>query len=229
MNILQDTISQDIIAVWIMAGVSIIFGLLACFMGYRTKKFWTGLVGCGCGFTAGYCCSGMFFDNSWICIGIGIFCALVLAVLAFCFHLAGIFLLCAVLMFSIILGLFQGVFSGNQWWAYLLAGFAGVAAGIAAIYFAKTMLIIVTGILGAVFVSFGVSAAMEQESLLLQIVLMLIFAAAGILAQLLTTKEKHENADLSKRESSIVEVQIQDSQEQKQRHERRRQRRRERS
>ena len=51
------------------------------------------------GMVVGYQLSRVLFANVRLCLGIGAVCAVILGILAFRFYRAGLFLVCAVLMF----------------------------------------------------------------------------------------------------------------------------------
>ena len=210
---------------WIVAGIMTILGLIGCFAGYRTKKFWIGLAGYGLGFMAGFFVSRLFLDNIWICIGIGILAAVIFAVLAFCFYRAGIFCLCAVPMFVII----RVLFHQDEWWVYLLAAFSGVAAGIVGIYFEKVMLIVATGVSGAGLLSGAAGMFLEEDAALIKFIIIVAFTAVGIGVQLFLAGKQKEKPERERGKKEKPERKRKNGQseerEQKQRHERRRQNR----
>lgn len=145
MRVLQEIMGPNLPVFRMVSVVSVILGLTACFFGYRLKKFWTGFLGLTSGFTAGFLISRIFLESTWLCIGIGILCAVILAGLAFYFYKAGVFLACAVIMFLVI----KVLLHGEEWWVYLISALAGAAAGVAGICFVKPMFALVTGFFGA--------------------------------------------------------------------------------
>lgn len=228
MGTLQEVMSCNAPVIWAMAAICIVCGILACFMGYRLLKLWICIIGCGTGFLSGFLVSRIFLESIWLCIGIGVVLAVILAVLAFRFHLAGIFLLCAAAMFLVT----KVLFHGEEWWIYLICGIAAAAAGVLGICFAKPMLITVTGLCGGFLAAGGILSAMKIDEMTVRLVFTAVLAAAGIWFQFYHTgaeKTEQEESPKEQKESRRQrrhDVWKDEAQEQKQRHERRRQNRR---
>lgn len=191
MNTLQEIVGQNLPVFWIVSIITVMLGLLACFMGYRLKKFWIGVVGLGTGFLTGFLVSRIFLESTWLCIGIGVLCAAVLAVLAFSFYRAGVFLMCAAIMFFVI----KALLHEEEWWVYLISALAGIAAGVAGICFVKQMLVAVTGFLGAYFAVQAVWNMAELDLPLFQIAAVIALAVCGMAVQFYFAKKKENAAE----------------------------------
>ena len=77
------------------------------------------------GMVVGYQLSRVLFANVRLCLGIGAVCAVILGILAFRFYRAGLFLVCAVLMFFVI----KTLLHREDWWVYPVSSLAALAAG----------------------------------------------------------------------------------------------------
>lgn len=197
MGTLQEVMSRNTPAIWAMAAICIVCGILACFMGYRLLKLWVGIIGCGTGFLAGFLVGRIFLESIWLCIGIGVVLAVTLAVLAFRFHLAGIFLLCAAAMFLVT----KVLFHGEEWWIYLICGIAAAAAGVLGICFVKPMLITVTGLCGGFLAAGGILSVVEIDEMIVRLAFTAVLAAAGIWFQFYNIRTgKTAQEEVTKRE-----------------------------
>ena len=78
------------------------------------------------GFAVGFLISRIFLESTWLCIGIGVLSALILAALAFYFYKTGVFLVCVIIMSLVI----KVLLHGEEWWIYLISALAGAAAGV---------------------------------------------------------------------------------------------------
>ena len=174
MNTLQEIVGQNLPVFWIVSIITVMLGLLACFMGYRLKKFWIGVVGLGTGFLTGFLVSRIFLESTWLCIGIGVLCAAVLAVLAFSFYRAGVFLMCAAIMFFVI----KALLHEEEWWVYLISALAGIAAGVAGICFVQ-----------------AVWNMAELDLPLFQIAAVIALAVCGMAVQFYFAKKKENAAE----------------------------------
>lgn len=225
---IQETARLSVNAVWAVAVMAVILGLLICFFGYRLLKLWVALMGCSLGFFAGFLGSRAFLDQIWVCIGIGLVMAVLLAWAAFRYHLAAVCLTCAALMFVVTYTLFRA----DVWWVYLICGLSAVAAGFLGVIFAKPMLIVVTGLAGAFLSVNRVFFLAGLGEGVLWIVLSAGLAAAGIAVQFLVTgkceKEAQKNREEDSRSAETVHYHNGEDmgvQAQRQRHERRREHR----
>lgn len=224
MHALQEAVGQGMPVMWITAAVVLILGLAVCFIGYRLGKFLLGIVGCAAGFSAGFLVSRMFLENLWICIAIGVILALVFACLAFFFYQAGMFFLCAAVMFFVI----RALLHEDVWWVYLAAALAAAGAGTLGVCFAKPMLIIVTGLLGAYYAVDAAFVFYEPEMEWMHLAAAAVLAIAGIAVQFFFARQKKEEDEQEKkphrreRRRNNSRKTDQNNIEQKQRHERRR-------
>lgn len=236
MRVLQEMMGQNFPVFWAVSVVSLILGLTACFFGYRLKRFWTGFLGMVSGFAVGFLISRIFLESTWLCIGIGVLSALILAALAFYFYKTGVFLVCVIIMSLVI----KVLLHGEEWWIYLISALAGAAAGVAGICFVKPIFVFATGFFGAFA---ALQAVWNMAGLTSRILLygaVIVLGVCGMLVQLYFTakkedaKEKHEeaaafqkgHADLNKKRKKEKGGRMYTSREQRERHERRRQNRR---
>ena len=93
------------------------------FQGFRKLLFC--VIAACTGMVVGYQLSRVLFANVRLCLGIGAVCAVILGILAFRFYRAGLFLVCAVLMFFVI----KTLLHREDWWVYPISSLAALAAG----------------------------------------------------------------------------------------------------
>ena len=93
------------------------------FQGFRKLLFC--VIAACTGMVVGYQLSRVLFANVRLCLGIGAVCAVILSILAFRFYRAGLFLVCAVLMFFVI----KTLLHREDWWGYPVSSLAALAAG----------------------------------------------------------------------------------------------------
>ena len=93
------------------------------FQGFRKLLFC--VIAASTGMVVGYQLSRVLFANVRLCLGIGAVCAVILGILAFRFYRAGLFLVCAVLMFFVI----KTLLHREDWWVYPVSSLAALAAG----------------------------------------------------------------------------------------------------
>ena len=216
--------------VWkgILAAV-LILGILICFLGYRVRRLLFGVLAATIGIVAGFQFSRVAFTNVWLCLAIGIVCAVCLCILAFRFYRAGVFLVCATLMFLVM----RTLLHREEWWVYSVAALTALAAGFAAFRFEKQMLAVLSGFAGACLAAeTGFVLADLEKGFLFWAVL--IFAGiAGTALQIFQEQRRKEDAPeknpdvtskkgKNKRESRKRQEKRK-SDEQRERHERRRQ------
>ena len=207
----------------------LILGVLICFLGYRVRKLLFSIMAVGIGMVAGFQFSRVAFANVWLCLAIGVVCAVLLCILAFWFYRAGVFLTCAALMFLIM----QTLLHQETWWVYLAAALAALASGFAAVCFEKQMLARVSGFFGAYMAAAaGFALAGLEKGNFFSIILL----AAGIFGsalQIFQEKRKKENETEKipdvrpkkgkNKKESRKHPEKRKSDEQRERHERRRQ------
>ena len=97
------------------------------FQGFRKLLFC--VIAACTGMVVGYQLSRVLFANVRLCLGIGAVCAVILGILAFRFYRAGLFLVCAVLMFFVI----KTLLHREDWWVYPVSSLAALAAGYSAV------------------------------------------------------------------------------------------------
>lgn len=192
MNVLMEEAKEGIV---VAAVISLLLGLLFCFFGYRLKKLCITLTGLFMGFSVGFMVTKVFSENTWLCIGVGVVCALVFAGVFFYFYLAGVFLLCALPVFLLL----EILFPGNEWWFWILSILGGAAAGAAGVYFLKSVLIVCTGLWGGLAVSQAVLRLFKVELPWLSLVLAAVIAIAGIVFQFRNTKDLKDDDKKSSR------------------------------
>lgn len=169
-------------------------GLLQCFSGYRLLRFWIWLSGFGVGALMGYAVSSVLLENaegsSCMPLVIALAAGIVCGFLAHKAYLAGVFLFCGLMAFTVAA---EYPFPETRGWeiaafairvaVFLIAGYIGMK-------FAKPAVILISGFAGASSVmralpAFVPDLAADRD---LQYIILAVLAAAGILIQSITSR-----------------------------------------
>lgn len=173
------------------AGVTLLIGLLNCFLGYRLLKVWLSLTGFTIGALAGYTIVSHYTRSSAIQILVLLLAGLLLGMTAFHIYRFGAFLLCtqaAVVSISILL-------QPKDSLKFMICLAAAVVAGLLGAAFVKPMVIFHTA-LGGGFAA-AVSAA-EFLHIKTDAKIMFFGAAltvAGIVVQAVSTRRDSSEKD----------------------------------
>lgn len=168
---------------------SVIFALLQCFLGYRLLKVWIAVMGFAVGFVIGFTAVTLLTQgNVQISVIAGIVVGILLALLAFKLYLFGVFLLCGASAFAAV----QALSFASDWevMPVVLGVAAFVVVGILAVKLARSCIILVTAISGAVNVVHGLSTSVEllSDNELLLWAAVVVLAVLGAVVQFKTTK-----------------------------------------
>lgn len=162
---------------------AIALGGLTCFFGYRLRTFWYGLVVFGLGGLLGFWVGQLFFpERLTLCLLIGLGCGLVFTLFTYRFYQMVTF--CVAFTAVFLLGC--DLLSGLRFW--LSAGIsigAGIFAGIICAKFQYLAIIAVTSFSGGWQIASNLAACIPELSKKAQLLIGLIFIAAGFLFQYL--------------------------------------------
>lgn len=176
------------IPVWITV-IMIAAAALNCFMGYRLMKFWIAVIGFAAGGMLGYFICAEFVNNLGYAILAGFLAGLVLAFIAYKIYLLGVWIL-AFIMTVQLAGRIQ---VDKEYWQViiLIAGvFLAVVIGFLAIKFVRPVIIISSGLSGAVTAVTEILKLTGNDSRIVMLTGIGIVAALGILVQFKTTKKR---------------------------------------
>ena len=161
----------------------ILIGAVECFAGFKTRKAMIAVWGFFLGAAIGVAV-GIAFGSSAVSVCASLILGVGVAVLAYKFYLAGVFLLTGTLTYLAALLLSQ---------SYIIAIAPAVAAGVLSVLFVRPVIIVSTSISGAAVLSvaawmmIGMNPDNFHIPMVLIYVLMIIVAAAGVMCQFLTT------------------------------------------
>lgn len=175
---------------------TVLMGLLQCFAGYRLLRFWITLSGFGVGMIAGYTVTSMVITDltgrEYIPVVIALAAGILCGFLAYRIYLAGVFLFCGLMAFTAMASVRFP--AGDAW---QIAGFAArVAAflivGYLGMKFARPAVVLISALSGALSVSRALPSFVPvlQTDEKLQLLILVLLAAAGMIMQFVTTRGK---------------------------------------
>ena len=175
---------------------TVLIGLLQCFSGYKLLRFWITLSGFGAGLIAGYLLSSMLIPDlagrEYMPIVIALAAGILCGFLAHKVYLAGVFLFCGLMAFSAMASVRFP--AGDAWQifgfaarvaAFLIVGYIGMK-------FARPAVILISSLAGALSVARALPSFVPvlQGDEELQLLILVLLAAAGIVVQYVTTRGK---------------------------------------
>ena len=160
---------------------AIALGALTCFFGYRLRTFWYGLVVFCIGGLAGYLISrGFLPEKSTLCLLIGLGCGLLFSLFTYRFYQLVTFFVVFVAVFTLGCDLLSSL---NFWVCVGISGAAGIFAGVLGAKLRFVAVIAVTSISGGWQMASNLVACIPELSMKIQLLLALLFIAAGFLFQ----------------------------------------------
>lgn len=167
--------------------ITIVLGILNCFLGYKMLKFWVTLIGLVIGGIVGYSIgAGIGGDSQIIPIIAMLVGGIIVAAIAFKVYLGGVFILCGGLTY-----LFM-----NNWLKpetvliYLICIAAAIAVGVLGTLFVKPVIILSTGILGGLSVGGGILELFNMQESPYGIWIGIAIAVLGVIVQFLANKNR---------------------------------------
>ena len=112
--------------------------LLNCFLGYRLKKLWIGMIGFLLGIAIGAGITSLFSENKTVILAAGLVVGILAALLSFRLYLIGVFFYAALSVYPLIAGLI----GKELWWEIALSVIAAFLIGLLAVNFVRPVLII---------------------------------------------------------------------------------------
>ncbi len=182
--------------------LTLVFGLVICFRGYRLFRFWLILAGLQTGFFFGFWLGGRYLDNTVLILVIAGLCAILIAALAYTLLKVGAFI-CGAAVCVLFAALVMQLFLPAPYWP-VLAG-AALIGGLLGVFSVKPFLILVTAINGAYLTADSVfnllagypigryletHADIRTENLILLLVGILLLTILGVLFQSRMDKRK---------------------------------------
>ncbi len=167
------------------------FYLLQCYAGYKGIRWLVAVVGFIVGFLTGFLLSLSLYQDRYIPALIGLAVGAGIAFLAFKLYLVGIFIFSGTMAYSVVsmIPLDESGSTGIVKSVICIAAF--VVVGILSVKFAKTCVILVTSITGAINAVNQMRApiAVLENNILVRVVAIILLAVTGILVQKATTRK----------------------------------------
>jgi len=168
--------------------VSVIVGILSCFLGYKLLKIWMALIGFVIGMTVGYLASYQYVSNMVIPILIGFLLGVIVGFIAYRIYLLGVFSIAFLGTFGFTSQLLAHYNEAGGTWLVVALGLSIVVA-VLALKFAKSVLIISSALNGALMVMLGVFDVLEVNSDNILWLASVLLAILGAMVQFFTNKK----------------------------------------
>lgn len=171
-------------------GVTLVIGVLNCFLGYRLLKAWVGLTGFTAGALLAYSLVSRYTGNALVQIGAIVVGGLLLGLLAFHIYRFGVFLLCTTIGTTAVSVLLQPKDSLR----FMICLGIGVLIGLLGMAFVKPMVILNTALGGGFSIAASVAGLLKQEADLKILILGALLASMGIGVQIAVSRNQDKKS-----------------------------------
>lgn len=168
------------------AGVTLVIGVLNCFLGYRLLRAWIALAGFYLGVLLFYTLVTYYTENTLIQIGAVLGGGLLLGMASFYIYRLGVFLLCTnigTVVMSIALQ------PKDSLWFMLCLGI-GILIGLLGMAFVKPMVIASTALGGGFSTAAAAAALLEREPDMKILIFGAVLTLAGVVIQAISSKDQ---------------------------------------
>lgn len=166
--------------------VILVISLLNCFFGLKLLKVWTALLGLLIGFALGFGISTAFDATTTVALAVGAVAGIALAALGFWLYLAGVFVLCWVLGYGIVLTLTDT----RTTLVMIIAVVVGLAIAVIALKFAEPMVILATGVQGGISAASGICTLANIPGTYTYLIIGAVLAILGIVVQFIMESKR---------------------------------------
>lgn len=171
--------------------LTLVIALLQCFMGYKLLKLWVTLAGAAIGVIIGIIVGNVFIKNATATTVLALVLLLVGGFLAFKVYKAGVFLLCGLTVYVLVMGILMSAAGTDAvWWMEVISIIAGIVAGILGVKFMRVFIILSTAIPNGVSAGASLMTMLKITGQVQIVIVGVVLAALGTLVQFVTTKEK---------------------------------------
>jgi len=181
-----------------VGALTIIFGILQCFLGYKLFKFWCALIGFIVGAVLGlFVAATGIFSGSLAVNLIGLLVIILLAVIgafaAFRLYLVGLFIYAFTAAF--VVGFYLLALITDSTIAGLYAGIvAGLVLGIFAVIYHRFWIILTTSVSGGMTIGTSLIMVLQSSDSFWIFLLPPVFIIAGFIVQTITVKKSPDGA-----------------------------------
>ncbi len=171
--------------------LTLVIALLQCFMGYKLLKLWVTLAGAAIGVIIGIIVGNVFIKNATATTVLALVLLLVGGFLAFKVYKAGVFLLCGLTVYVLVMGILMSAAGTDAvWWMEVISIIAGIVAGILGVKFMRVFIILSTAIPNGLSAGASLMTMLKITGQVQIVIVGVVLAALGTLVQFVTTKEK---------------------------------------
>lgn len=171
--------------------ISVAVAVCTLFWGYKLLKFWVSLAGFVIGAVVGAVCGIQLQGETSLIIGAVLAAGIIFACLALFFYKVGIFLFVGVTGCGLVTTLLYGWFGmENTWWIMAPGVVVGIVAGILAVKFIRTMVIVFTSINGGATLAFTICPLIGIDSFVITLITTAVLAFMGLMWQFHTTSSR---------------------------------------
>lgn len=174
--------------------ISIVIGLLWCFLGLKLIRVWAALLGLALGFGIGTGAAVYFQLKPNLILVCGAAAGILLAILGAVFYHVGVFLIAWIAGSSLAFLILQP----KEWKLGLACLGVGLVVALFTIRFAELIIIIITGINGGMSAGTGIFSLLPFDQEIIRIAVIAVLVVAGIGVQLLMESGKRKKRTLEK-------------------------------
>lgn len=168
--------------------VSVAVAVCTLFWGYKLLKFWVSLAGFVIGAVLGAVAGVLLQGEIPIVIGAVLAAGIIFACLAFFLYKVGIFIFVGVTGCVFVTTLLYGwIGTEDVWWIAVIGVVAGMIAGIFAVKFIRTMVIVFTSMNGGATLAFTICPLIGIDSFGVLLITTVVLASMGLMWQFHTT------------------------------------------
>lgn len=165
----------------------LVFGLINCFLGYKLLKLWVTVLGFAAGSVLGFFGVKQFVTDQILAASVvALIAGVVIALIAYRIYLAGIFIVCWTVGFSLCNLLLQPK-SSAPFFLCLLVGFG---IGVLGVKFVGPVVILTTGIQGGIFSGVSLGTIFGIGEIGVQLAAGIVIAVLGVTFQFLTCQKQ---------------------------------------
>ena len=171
--------------------ISVAVAVCTLFWGYKLLRFWVSLAGFAIGAVLGGVAGVLLQGETPVIIGAVLAAGFIFACLAFFLYKVGIFLFVGVTGYGLVTTLLYGWIGTEEvWWIPVIGVVAGMIAGIFAVKFIRTMVIVFTSINGGATLAFTICPLIGVDSYVIRLIATAILAVMGLMWQFHSTSSE---------------------------------------
>lgn len=168
---------------------AVVTAALNCFFGYRLIRFWVSLTGFLAGGLIGYMALNQYVNNIGYAILAGFLLGILISFMAWRFYLAGVFFMVFIMIFSLFLRILPEE-TLYQILVLIVGIIASLAGAVLSVKLVRPAVIVTSAVSGGLSAAADLFVLLEKQDIRWAAAVGLLMAAAGVVIQFLTTKDR---------------------------------------